>query len=241
LLFLSGEDIVDVENCEEDGEDENVGRVDLNDPWWRDKISDDEDIFDADVDDIDGRARPSKTKLNGSNVVECREKEQHMDERGVEEGDDSRHVEPGEHENGEGEGGDNDRSGSDDNEEGEDAVNQNEGGSSGCNFKTYFENDDGEDDDDDDDDNSEMGRSDILESPVINDEDYEIQSARTLDFHAVDLHDPTIKLEMKFSNIKMFREAVRVYNLKKGNDILFKKNETTRCVVVCSGVQGYQM
>jgi hypothetical protein len=37
---------------------------------------------------------------------------------------------------------------------------------------------------------------------------------------------------MKFPNIKMFREAVRVYNLKKGKDILFKKNETARCVAV---------
>jgi hypothetical protein len=38
---------------------------------------------------------------------------------------------------------------------------------------------------------------------------------------------------MKFPDIKMFREAVRVYNLKKGKDILFKKNETSRCVAVC--------
>jgi hypothetical protein len=57
--------------------------------------------------------------------------------------------------------------------------------------------------------------------------------SRTLDFHVVDLQDPTIKLEMQFSNIKMFREVVRVYNLKKGKDILFKKNETTKCIVVC--------
>jgi hypothetical protein len=28
------EDLVDVEDCEEDDEDEDVGRVDLNDPWW---------------------------------------------------------------------------------------------------------------------------------------------------------------------------------------------------------------
>jgi hypothetical protein len=48
----------------------------------------------------------------------------------------------------------------------------------------------------------------------------------------VDLQDPTIKLEMKFPNIKMFREAVKVYNLKKGKDILFRKNETARCVAV---------
>ena len=78
-----------------------------------------------------------------------------------------------------------------------------------------------------------MGRSDILESPVSSDEDCETQSARTLDFHVVDLQDPTIKLEMKFPNITIFREAVRVYNLKKGKDILFKKNEIFRCVAVC--------
>jgi hypothetical protein len=51
-----------------------------------------------------------------------------------------------------------------------------------------------------------MGRSDILESPVSSDEDCETQSVCTLDFHAVDLQDPTIKLEMKFPNIKMFRK-----------------------------------
>jgi hypothetical protein len=50
-----------------------------------------------------------------------------------------------------------------------------------------------------------MGRSDILESPVSGDEDCETQSARTLDFHAVDLQDPTFKLEMKFPNIRMFK------------------------------------
>jgi hypothetical protein len=163
------EDIADVEDCEEDDEDENVARADRNDPWWQDKLSDNEDIFDANVDDIDGGARPSKTKPNGSNVVECKEEGQHRDERGVEEGDDIRHDEPGEHDNGEGEGGDEDRGNDDDNEEGVDAVNQNEGGSSGCKFKTFYE----DDDDDDDDDNPEMGRSDILESPVSGDEDCE--------------------------------------------------------------------
>jgi hypothetical protein len=58
LFFFFWEDIVDVEDCEEDDEDENVLRVDLNDPWWRDKIRDDKDIFDADVDNIDGGVKP---------------------------------------------------------------------------------------------------------------------------------------------------------------------------------------
>ena len=74
-----GEDLVDVEDCEED---EDVGRVDLNDHWWCDKISDGEDIFDADVDDIDGGARPSKTKPNRSKIAKSPEGEQDKDERG---------------------------------------------------------------------------------------------------------------------------------------------------------------
>jgi hypothetical protein len=49
----------------------------------------------------------------------------------------------------------------------------------------------------------------------------------------MDLQDPTFKLEMKFPNIKMFKEAVRVYNLKKEKDILLKKNETVRCISMC--------
>jgi hypothetical protein len=94
-------------------------------------------------------------------------------------------------------------------------------------LKQYF-------DDDDDDDNFEMGRSDIFESPVPSDEDCETQSTtRTIDFHAVDLQDSSIKLRMKFPNIQMFREAIRVYNLKKGKDVKFKINEKMKCVCVC--------
>ncbi|XP_059446531.1 uncharacterized protein LOC132178091 [Corylus avellana] len=37
---------------------------------------------------------------------------------------------------------------------------------------------------------------------------------------------------MKFPNIKTFREVVRVYNVKRGKDVKFKKNETMRCVAV---------
>ena len=63
-------------------EDEDGGRIDLNDPCWRDKISDDEDLFDVDVDDIDGGARPSKTKPNRSKIAKSPEGEQDRDERG---------------------------------------------------------------------------------------------------------------------------------------------------------------
>jgi hypothetical protein len=102
------------------------------------------------------------------------------------------------------------------NEEGssEDDVDHNEAGhdgrsKSGQKFKRTFE------DVDDDDTNSEMGRSDILVSPVASDEEGELSSARRSEFHTVDLGDPVLELEMKFSNIQTFREAVRVSNLKK--------------------------
>ncbi|KAG5556147.1 hypothetical protein RHGRI_006689 [Rhododendron griersonianum] len=39
---------------------------------------------------------------------------------------------------------------------------------------------------------------------------------------------------MKFSNAKEFREAVREYAIKKGKDIKFVKNETTRIKAICA-------
>jgi hypothetical protein len=51
------------------------------------------------------------------------------------------------------------------------------------------------DDDGDDDDNSEMGRSDILESPIPSDDDCETPSAaRIVDFTHLDLQDPSITI-----------------------------------------------
>jgi len=66
-----------------------------------------------------------------------------------------------------------------------------------------------------------MGRSDILCSPVISDEDGQISSVPCSEFNAVDLVDPVLELEVKFSNIQMFREAVKEFNLKRGKDITF--------------------
>jgi len=40
---------------------------------------------------------------------------------------------------------------------------------------------------------------------------------------------------VKFSNIQMFREAVKEFNLKRGKDITFfflKKNERIKCIAV---------
>jgi hypothetical protein len=91
-----------------------------------------------------------------------------------------------------------------------------------------------DDDNDDDYDNSELGRSDILESLVPSDKECETPSTTpTVDFHAVDLQDPAITIGMKFPHIQMFREAIKVYNVKKGKDIKFKRSERMKCVCVC--------
>lgn len=86
---------------------------------------------------------------------------------------------------------------------------------------------------DDENINSDMGRSDILESPCPNGEDEEVTHAPNHDFHAVDLDDPDIKLKQKFPDIKMFREVVKMYNVRRGKYIRFKRNERRNCIVVC--------
>jgi hypothetical protein len=80
----------------------------------------------------------------------------------------------------------------------------------------------------------EMGRSDILLSPPISDEDSGgILSNLGLEFHAVDLVNPNLKLKMKFSSLQLFREAVKQYNVQRGKHIQFVKNKRAKCVAVC--------
>jgi hypothetical protein len=78
-----------------------------------------------------------------------------------------------------------------------------------------------------------MARSDILVSPVASDEEVENSESRGSEFHAVDLGDPSLEVKMRFPDIQTFREAVRVFNLNRGKDITFKKNERKKCIVVC--------
>jgi hypothetical protein len=74
---------------------------------------------------------------------------------------------------------------------------------------------------DDDDTNSEMGRSDILESPPNSDEEDGVTSEKTPEFHQVDMANPILKLKMTFSDIQTFREAVKEYNVQRGKEIRF--------------------
>jgi len=62
-----------------------------------------------------------------------------------------------------------------------------------------------------DDNHSEFGRSDVLLSPPINDEEDidRISSHPSVEFHEIDLPNLTLKLKMKLFSIQLFREAVR--------------------------------
>ncbi|XP_062166992.1 uncharacterized protein LOC133873286 [Alnus glutinosa] len=167
------------------------------------------DLFDVDVGAGwgDGGAGPSNVQPDNPNV-----------KQGNEEGNEWGNDESSE------EGSNNDS---------EDDVDHTEAGHagklvSGENLKRTFEE---VEDVDDDDTNSDMGRSDIFVSPVASDEEVEIPSARRSEFHSIDLGDPTLELEMKFSNIQTFREAVRVFNLKRGKDITFKRNERQNYII----------
>jgi hypothetical protein len=144
-LYLLGRGGGDEKDYEKD--DDGGSRIYLSDPWWADKISDDQDLFDVDVDDDGGMAGPSIGNASTSNLPAETQSDEY-DEEGDEEGDDK-------------------GIGRDGGEEAEDHSAGNYGGrSQSCGkFVKSFE------DDNDDENNSKIGRSDILVSQVISDED----------------------------------------------------------------------
>jgi hypothetical protein len=74
-----------------------------------------------------------------------------------------------------------------------------------------------------DENDSEIGRSDILLSPPVSDEEDGGSSTHPdVEFHEVDMVNPNLKLRMKFANIQLFREAVKQYNVRRGKDINHK-------------------
>jgi hypothetical protein len=155
------------EDSEED--DEYGGRVNFDYPWWADKLSDDEDLFDVDV---GAGAGPSNVQPDNPRVESSEESSKEGSDNDSE--NDGDHIEAGQ--------------------------------------MTYED----VDEDVDDDYNSDMGRSDILVSPVPSDEECEITSATRPEFHSVDMGDPVLELEIKFPDIQTFRKAVRMFNLKRG-------------------------
>lgn len=203
------------DNEEDDYKDENEyrARVGLHDPWWEGRLSDNEDLFDVDVDGGDGWPRPSTQASGGGGGGGVGPSTQYSFEGEVDDNTD--------------EGDDDDNTETVQMDYDVNNVGMSEGGDS---VMSSFEIAD------DEDINFDMGRSDILESPCSkgeDEEDEEVTHAPNHDFHVVDLDDPDIKLKQKFPDIKMFREAVKMYNVRRGKDIRFKRNERRKCIVVC--------
>jgi hypothetical protein len=72
-IYLVSFGEVGADECDEEKYEEDDGercRVDLNDPWWANKLSDDDDLFDVDVDDTRDGAGPSTVNESTSNTVQ---------------------------------------------------------------------------------------------------------------------------------------------------------------------------
>jgi hypothetical protein len=91
-----------------------------------------------------------------------------------------------------------------------------------------------------------MARSDILVSPPISDEKIEVSSLATCiirrtEFQQTEMHNSQLSIGWKFSLIKVFREAIRENNLRKGKDIRFKKNYLAKFIVVCKDDDSFEI
>jgi hypothetical protein len=163
ILFFLHDD-GDGEGREDDENEDVRGRVALNDPWWDDKISDDEDVFEVDYDV--NRAGPS--------TYEC-----------VEGDGENGNENENENEDGDGDGsGDEDEDGFEgvgvEGRSGPSTSQGRSGPSTSDHDMQSFEDVEMVDND------SEMGRSDILLSPPISDDDFGgISSNLGLEFHVM--------------------------------------------------------
>jgi hypothetical protein len=93
-------------------------------------------------------------------------------------------------------------------------------------------------DEEEDASSSNLMRSDILITPSNSDDDNEVVSnARCVptfvEFQDVDMVDPNLHLGVSFASAKQFREAVRTYNLIRGKDVQFTKNDGDRVIGIC--------
>lgn len=201
----------DGENWENDEEGDDGGRVDYNDTWWDDKISDEEEVFDCLVDSAGPPTMPEMDEgVEGDWEDEDEDGDGNGNGDGDGDGDDNADVEGG------GESGDILDDGNGESEP------------SGNIKMTSFE------DVEVDERDSDIGRNDILLSPIVSeDEDGVISFHNGVEFQKIDLGNLELKLKMKFSSIQPFREAIKQYNVRRGNDIKFVKNERAKCVAVC--------
>jgi len=190
----------------EEGEDSGVEERRMkvvNDPYWRALMSDDED------DAWDG---PDESEDSDS----------YFDEEGDSEvGGDS----------GEDEGGDSEECG----DEGghEEAAQQDTTHVGGLGDPSRLL-----DDEEEDEVSSNLARSDVWVSRPKSDEEFDATSGvrcvtRISQFEDVDMVDPHLDVGMSFDSAAQFRKAVREYNLFKGTDVEFTKNDGDRVIRAC--------
>jgi hypothetical protein len=95
-------------------------------------------------------------------------------------------------------------------------------------------------DEEEDTSSSKFMRSDILVCPSNSDDDDDnrvVSKARCVptfvEFHDVDMTYPKLHIGMSFTSAKQFRQVVRTYNLMKGEDVEFTKNDGDRVIGIC--------
>jgi hypothetical protein len=94
------------------------------------------------------------------------------------------------------------------------------------------------DDEEEDEVSSNLARSDVLVSPLKSDEEFEATSGvrcvtRVSQFEDVDMEEPHLDVGMSFDSAAQFRKVVREYNLFRGKDVEFTKNNGGRVIGVC--------
>jgi hypothetical protein len=100
-------------------------------------------------------------------------------------------------------------------------------------------------DEEEDDVSSKMARSDVLLSPPANDDENEAHSRhrcvpKVSKFVETDMDDPKLEVGQRFIHAKQFREAVRTFDLLKGKDVQFTKNDGDRVIGICrSRIDGF--
>jgi hypothetical protein len=87
---------------------------------------------------------------------------------------------------------------------------------------------------------SKFMKSDILVCPSNSDDDDDnrvVSKARCMptfvEFHDVDMAYPKFHIGMSFTSVKQFKQVVRPYNLMKGEDVEFTKNDRDKVIGIC--------
>jgi hypothetical protein len=200
----------------EEGEnsgDEEMKRNVLNDPYWKVVMRDDNDTWDTIDEPIVGTStRGGETSTFGDDWHDFIE----FDEEVVSENDGDSGDEEGAH------------------GEAAQLETTHVGGSSGLATSAAQLLDD----DEEDEVSSKLARSDILITPPKSNEEYEAISGaeyvtRTSQFQDVDMEDPHLEMGMSFDSAGQFRKVVREYNLFRGKDVEFTKNDGNRVIGVC--------